>query len=98
MTEEPEAVMVNVTGRVQGVSFRAWTKSQADARGLAGWVRNEEDGSVSALIQGPVDAVAEMVAALEKGPTLARVDKVSTMPGAPTETLEFLVYVNDTPQ
>lgn len=98
MTEERTALVVNVTGRVQGVSFRAWTKSEADARGLAGWVRNEPDGSVSALIEGPPDAVVTMLKAFEQGPMLARVDKVSTMPGAPTETREFLVYVNDKPQ
>jgi acylphosphatase len=98
MADDITARMVNVTGRVQGVSFRAWTKSEADARGLAGWVRNEADGSVSALIQGPADAVAEMLEVVEKGPALARVDTVSTMPGAPTDIREFLVYVNGAPQ
>lgn len=98
MAEEITALMVNVTGRVQGVSFRAWTKTEADARGLAGWVRNEADGSVSALIQGPEDAVADMLEALEKGPSMARVDNVSRMPGAPTDMREFLVYVNGAPQ
>ena len=98
MAEEPTALVVNVTGRVQGVSFRAWTKSQADTRGLAGWVRNEADGSVSALIQGSPDAVAEMLEAFRTGPALARVDAVSTMPGAPTDMHDFLVYVNGAPQ
>jgi acylphosphatase len=98
MADEHKALVVNVTGRVQGVSFRAWTKSQADARGLAGWVRNEADGSVSALIEGPAEAVEGMLEAFEKGPALARVDTVSTMPGAPTDTREFLVYVNGAPQ
>lgn len=98
MDTERTTLVVNVTGRVQGVSFRAWTKSEADARGLSGWVRNEPDGSVSALIEGPVDAVATMLKALEQGPALARVDAVSTMPGAATETQGFLVYVNGTPQ
>jgi acylphosphatase len=98
MTDDITALMVNVTGRVQGVSFRAWTKTEADARGLSGWVRNEADGSVSALIQGPADAVAEMLDAFGTGPALARVDAVSTMPGAPTDMREFLVYVNGAPQ
>ena len=39
------AVRVRVRGRVQGVWFRAWTKAEAEARGLSGWVRNEPDGS-----------------------------------------------------
>ncbi|MFW5655676.1 MAG: acylphosphatase [Roseicyclus sp.] len=98
MTEEKTAFMVNVTGRVQGVSFRAWTKSEADARGLSGWVRNEPDGSVSALIEGPAEAVAGMLKAFEKGPALARVEAVSTMPGVPTDRTGFEVYVNGKPQ
>ena len=98
MADEITALMVNVAGRVQGVSFRAWTKSEADARGLSGWVRNEADGSVSALIQGPSDAVAGMLEAFGKGPALAKVEAVSTMPGAPTDLQEFLVYVNGEPQ
>lgn len=98
MTEETTALVVTITGRVQGVSFRAWTKSEADALGLAGWVRNEPDGSVSALVEGPPDAVAAMLKAFETGPALARVDQVSAMPGAPTDSQDFAVYVNDKPQ
>ncbi|MGP1356923.1 acylphosphatase [Roseicyclus sp.] len=91
MTTEPIAMIVSVTGRVQGVSFRAWTKSQAEARGLSGWVRNEADGTVSALIEGPPEGVAEMVRALEKGPRLARVERVAAMPGAATELPGFRI-------
>jgi acylphosphatase len=65
------ALRVRVTGRVQGVWFRGWTKAEAEARGLHGWVRNEADGSVAALIAGPEAAVREMVAALHEGPPLA---------------------------
>jgi len=72
------ALRVRVTGRVQGVAFRAWTQGQARARGLTGWVRNEADGSVSALIAGEADAVAGMVEALHTGPGLARVESVET--------------------
>ncbi len=91
MATEPTAMIVSVSGRVQGVSFRAWTKSEAEARGLVGWVRNEADGSVSALIEGPPDAVATMMKALEQGPPLARVENVSAMPGAETEAHEFRI-------
>lgn len=79
-------VGVRVRGRVQGVWFRGWTMEEARARGLAGWVKNEPDGSVSALLSGPGEAVEAMVAALRSGPPLARVETVETFaadaPGA----------------
>jgi acylphosphatase len=74
--EETRIVCVRVTGRVQGVGFRAWTRRQAERRGLAGWVRNERDGSVAALIAGPSEAVAQMLDLLADGPPGARVTDV----------------------
>ncbi len=79
------ALRVRVTGRVQGVWFRAWTKAEAEARGLSGWVRNEADGSVAALIAGPEGAVREMVAALHGGPPRARVEAVEVAPAEPPD-------------
>jgi acylphosphatase len=67
------AIRVRITGRVQGVGFRAWTRRQAERRGLAGWVRNEPDGSVAALIAGPRAAVEAMVGLLHAGPPGAAV-------------------------
>ncbi|MGS4946698.1 acylphosphatase [Meridianimarinicoccus sp. RP-17] len=78
-----------ITGKVQGVAFRAWTQSEARARGLRGWVRNEAGGSVTALLHGPGDAVAGMVAALHDGPPSARVDSVATAPADPPATGGF---------
>ncbi len=66
-------VRVRVWGRVQGVWFRAWTRQEAQALGLRGWVRNEPDGAVAAVIAGPEAAVAAMLAALRRGPEQARV-------------------------
>lgn len=81
MTALPEtALRVRVTGRVQGVSFRAWTQSTARRLGLEGWVRNEPDGSVTALIGGPAAKVADMVEALHIGPRWAAVTGVTTEP------------------
>lgn len=71
-----KAVLVRITGRVQGVGFRAWTVRQAEALGLAGWVRNEADGSVSSLVFGPVTQVDDMVARLKRGPAGAHVHEV----------------------
>jgi acylphosphatase len=67
---------VRVTGRVQGVAYRAWARSQAVALGLKGWIRNRGDGSVLALIGGPEDAVTAMIAAMSEGPGAASVTDV----------------------
>ncbi len=67
---------VHVTGRVQGVWFRAWTREQAEARGVSGWVRNRSDGSVEAVVAGPDDAVQALIAVLRQGPPAAEVEEV----------------------
>jgi len=85
------AVLAHVTGRVQGVWFRAWTKAEADERTLSGWVRNEADGSVTALISGPEAEVAGMVAALHDGPPAARVSDVTTEPCEPPSKPGFRI-------
>ena len=70
------ATHVIVTGRVQGVGFRAWLAREARARGLLGWVRNRADGSVEALIRGEAGAVEAMVGACRTGPRMAGVAEV----------------------
>lgn len=82
---------VRVTGRVQGVWFRGWTRERAEALGLSGWVRNEPDGSVAALVAGPETAVAEMLAALHEGPRHAQVIRVEVTAAEPPETAGFTV-------
>lgn len=67
---------VYVTGRVQGVSFRAWTREQAGARGLSGWVRNRPDGSVEAVIAGADEMIEALIAAFHQGPAAAKVTDV----------------------
>jgi acylphosphatase len=69
-------VKVMVTGRVQGVWYRAWTREEARDLGLDGWVRNRDDGSVEALLEGQPDDVEAMLRLLWSGPPLARVDDV----------------------
>lgn len=81
----PPARMARITGRVQGVGFRAWTREEALRRGLDGWVRNEPDGAVRTLISGPDGALADMLAALHRGPAFARVTLVETTPADPPE-------------
>lgn len=69
-------VRVVVSGRVQGVWFRAWTEKTASALGLDGWVRNRPDGSVEAVLAGDETAVEEMIDHLWNGPDLAAVKAV----------------------
>jgi acylphosphatase len=83
LDEDFTAVRVRISGRVQGVAYRAWTQSEAEKLGLSGWVRNEPDGSVMALIAGPNAKISEMVDAFWQGPRLARVT------GVDTEAAEF---------
>lgn len=70
---EKRSVKVNVKGRVQGVGFRYSTQRQANRLGVAGWARNERDGSVTVVAEGPKAAVDEMVRWLQEGPGFAKV-------------------------
>lgn len=70
------SVRVTISGRVQGVGFRAWVQRQAMARGLSGYVRNRRDGLVEAVYSGDADAVEAMVAASWGGPRGSRVADV----------------------
>jgi len=67
---------VSVTGRVQGVFFRAWMHEQAAELGIKGWVRNCPDGRVDAHIEGEQVAVDQLVERLHHGPPSAKVDDV----------------------
>ena len=73
---ETKTVAVVISGRVQGVSYRAWTEREARARGLAGHVRNRRDGAVEGGFSGPEAAVDAMLAACRQGPAAARVAAV----------------------
>lgn len=85
MAGQHHALQAHITGRVQGVGYRDWTQRQAMALGLTGWVRNEADGSVAALIVGPEAAVATMVERLRRGPQFAAVADVRTERAAISE-------------
>jgi acylphosphatase len=71
-------VRLRITGRVQGVGYRAWAVQKGARLGVSGWVCNRRDGSVEALVTGSDDAVARMVAACHQGPYAARVIAVAT--------------------
>src|SRR2546426_7257324 len=65
-----------VRGRVQGVGFRWFVEREAHILGIAGWVRNNHDGSVEVLAQGTRDQLLGLRSRLRDGPRAARVDAV----------------------
>jgi acylphosphatase len=67
---------VVVRGRVQGVFFRAETERRARSLGLAGWVRNNPDGTVEAVFEGDRARVESMLDWSRRGPALADVEGV----------------------
>lgn len=71
-----KALRFHITGNVQGVGFRWWTKQQAAALGIRGWARNLADGSVEVTAAGPAAALAELQSRLHHGPAAAAVTKV----------------------
>lgn len=68
-----------IGGRVQGVGYRAWVRTEAGARRIGGWVRNCANGDVEAVFQGPPEAVDELCAACWRGPGQAKVDRVDVV-------------------
>jgi acylphosphatase len=69
---------VRVTGKVQGVFFRAWAREQAESLGVTGWVRNCPDGRVEAHVEGGDSAVEQMIERLRRGPPAAVVEDLRT--------------------
>lgn len=66
-----------ITGRVQGVFFRASTHEEAQRRKLTGWVKNLHDGRVEAVFEGEEENVKPMIAWCQKGPSHAAVKDLS---------------------
>ena len=89
MMDPMKAVQARVTGRVQGVSFRWYAQEQALRLGVAGWVRNEPDGSVLLHVEGDDEAVDAMVAWCREGPSMARVGNVAVRDAAPGGARSF---------
>ncbi len=79
-----------ISGRVQGVYFRAETARHARAAGLEGWVRNAGD-EVEAAFEGPRAAVESLIAWCHEGPPQASVDRVDVRWGKPEGTSGFSI-------
>lgn len=75
---------VIVSGMVQGVNFRAYTRARARQAQTRGWVRNLPDGRVEAVIEGEAENVAVVVDWCRKGPPFSRVDHVKVYEEHPT--------------
>ncbi|MER8462242.1 acylphosphatase [Mesorhizobium sp. M1396] len=89
---DPREVRARVYGNVQGVGFRIWARDEATSLGLAGWVRNEADGSVTTQMSGLDEAVSTMIERLWKGPSGASVSRVDVEELAPGNTsVEFRI-------
>lgn len=76
MADEPARVNVFVSGRVQGVFFRASTLEQAQRLGLTGWVKNLPDGSVEIVAEGSKPSLQSLIDWAHQGPPDAQVDSV----------------------
>lgn len=83
---------VCVTGRVQGVGFREWTKEAAEELEVTGWIRNRPDGSVEAHLQGAEGRLEQLVERLRLGPPFARVESVACTPAKAQPLERFDVH------
>lgn len=85
-----------VTGRVQGVFFRAWTAEQARTLGVSGWVRNCPDGSVEAHVEGDHEPVRQLIERMRSGPPGADVINLSVEDAEPIGLHRFEVRHSST--
>ena len=83
-----KSVHVLISGRVQGVWFRASTKQKAEELGITGWVRNTSDGKVEAVFEGEEEIVQKMIEWCRHGPPLATVEHVEIKQQKPTDGFE----------
>lgn len=81
-----------VHGRVQGVGFRWWTEREATRLGLAGVVRNLEDGCVEVMVEGPAEVIETFERSLRRGPPLSLVERLESIPcRLPEQVTEFTI-------
>jgi len=82
---------VLISGQVQGVYFRAACQRAARQRGVAGWVRNLDDGRVEAVFEGPAADVEHLIDWARRGPRLAVVADVAVRPERPEGLGGFVI-------
>jgi acylphosphatase len=81
-----------ISGRVQGIGYRAWMVEKARELGVSGWVRNRFDGSVEARVDGDTAAVEELLRLCRRGPRLAEVVRIEEDLADPPELFGFRQY------
>ncbi len=84
MNKNTMRLHARVYGRVQGVNFRYYTRQQAQALGITGWVANRPDRSVQVVAEGTEQALQKILAFLQRGSLSSRVDSVDTQWGEAT--------------
>jgi acylphosphatase len=94
MGEAVVRVRAVVHGRVQMVGFRAFVIRHAENAGLSGTVRNEPDGSVETVLEGPRPEVERVLELLRRGPTHARVERVEVEYSNPTGSLPAMMVAS----
>ena len=82
------AIRVTISGNVQGVGFRDFTRRTAQSLGVRGWVRNRGDGAVEVLVEGEDGQLDQLLDALGDGPSSARVEGVEVEEIEPTGEFE----------
>jgi acylphosphatase len=88
---ETKSLHLVIRGRVQGVFYRKWTQERARHHGIAGWVRNRDDGAVEAVFSGPAEAVDALLAECQEGPPAARVEGIDVTAAEPVLAQTFEV-------
>lgn len=91
MTSEDVRVRVVVSGRVQGVFFRASAAEEARRLGVRGWVRNVPGGSVEAVFEGSPGDVDSIVAWCRHGPEFAKVEACEVVEEPPAGETDFRI-------
>lgn len=85
------SLRIAITGRVQGVAFRDWMRTEAKTLGLGGWVRNRRDGSVEAVISGEAQSIEDMLARCRRGPPAARVKEIVALSEEDAPSTSFAI-------
>ena len=80
-----------LSGRVQGVGFRAFTRQQAAVLDIKGWVKNLADGRVEIIVQGEKPEVKEMISKLKEGPSFAKVEDIEINEEEPDDFSGFKI-------
>ncbi|PXV69351.1 acylphosphatase [Halanaerobium congolense] len=80
-----------ISGRVQGVGFRAFIRREAAVLNIKGWAKNLADGRVETIIQGDKNKVSQMIAKLREGPSYAKVENLKINDEELTDFSDFKI-------